>query len=264
MHKLLVGVLAVAATGGVALAAPTKAEIAQAKKLYTAAEAESRVNKFTEAAKDYTAAYELTKDPALLFKIASAHQNAGACDAAVPYYRQYLEQGAPNAKNTALTKERITKCAAPVSEPPPVTPVVVAPPVAESRPSPPPEPVAPPPHDMPGPVTDAPPPEKKVTIVASTADFGPAPGHERDRAWTYAGGAALLVGAGVVLYAQGRSSGSDGYKDAGYASFGIGGLAAVASVYFFARHSSQEHPRTSLVVPTADAHGAGIAALFAF
>lgn len=263
MHKLLVGLLAVAATGGVALAAPTKAEIAQGRKLYTAAEAESRANKFAEAAKDYTGAYELTKDPALLFKIASAQQSAGACDAAVPYYRRYLAEGAPSAKNAALTKDRIAKCGAPVDEPPPPVAPAVVEPVAESRPAPPAEPVATPAHDMPGPVTDASPPEKKVT-VASTAEFGPAPGHERDRAWTYAGGTALLAGAGVVLYAQGRSAGSSGYKDAAYASFGIGGLAAIATVYFFVRHDSHENPRAALVVPTADAHGAGVTALFRF
>ena len=267
MHKLLVGLLTVVATGGVALATPTKAEVAQAKKLYTAAEAESRISKFAEAAKDYTAAYELTKDPALLFKIASAHQSAGACDTALLYYRRYLTEGVPTAKNETLTKERITKCGGHLgpqdATPPPVAPAVVTPPA--SRPAPPPEPpVATTPDATPDPVVAAPPPQTTPAVTASTKDLGPASGHERDRAWGYLGGAAILGGAGVVLYAQGRSAGSAGYKDAAYAAFGIGGLAAIASVYFFARHQPHEQERTSLIVPTVDAHSAGVSALFKF
>jgi tetratricopeptide (TPR) repeat protein len=269
MRKLLVGLVALAATAGVAAAdKPTKDQVAQAKKLYTAAEAEVRISKFAEAAKDYTSAYELTKDPALLFKIASAHQNAGACDSAVVYYRQYLKEAPAKSKFIALAKERITKCGAPVDEPvatqPPVTPVVTEkpvepPPVVETKPEPPPVVDTKPAEPVPVVVTKPEPPP--VTTKASDDDEPE--GHSHDRAWTMLGAMALLEGAGATLYAQGAGTNSSGYKDAAYASFGLGGVAAIGAIYYFARHNPHGEP-TSMVVPTADAHSAGVAGIFRF
>jgi hypothetical protein len=271
MRKVLVGLLVVAAAGGAALAAPTKEQIAQAKKLYIAAEAEVHINKFAEAAKDYTAAYELTQDPALLFKIASAHQNAGACNSAVPYYRQYLKDAAPGPKFVALTKERITKCGAPVdepaatpptpptpeakpAEPPPPTPAVTA-----TQPTPPPEakPAEPPPPAT-KPAAPPAPIDSKVAVQDDTVE-----GHDKDGAWAMAGAAVLLEGAGIVLYAQGNNGVGDGYKDTSYAMFGLGAIAAGWSVYCFLKHG-KDSEHTSLVVPTAQPHGGGIAALWRF
>ena len=264
MRKVLVGLLVLAASTGVALADPTKEQVAQAKKLYTAAEAEVRIGKFAEAAKDYTAAYELTKDAALLFKIGSAHQNAGSCDSAVPYYRQYLKEAKPAQKFADLTKDRIKACGASADEPPPppeVKPVEVKPEVV---------PEVTPPEVKPEVVPEVKPAEVKPPEVKPEAkpalvkDEGPAPGHARDTAWALGGGALFLGGAGVVLYAQGTSSGTGSYKSMSYVALGLGGVAALASAYFFVRHNPHETERTSLIVPTVEPHGAGVAAMFRF
>jgi hypothetical protein len=65
---------------------------------------------FDDAMRDYGAAYELSKDPALLFKIGRANERAGRCEVAVTYYARYLRDGTPNEKFATMTRERITAC----------------------------------------------------------------------------------------------------------------------------------------------------------
>ena len=50
-------------------------------------------DRFDDAIRDYGAAYELSRDPALFFKIGRANERAGKCEVAVSYYRRYLRQG---------------------------------------------------------------------------------------------------------------------------------------------------------------------------
>ena len=66
--------------------------------------------RYTDALRDYGAAYELTKDPVLFFKIGSANEKAGKCETAVVYFRRYLREAHPAENFVTLTKQRITAC----------------------------------------------------------------------------------------------------------------------------------------------------------
>ena len=59
------------------------------------------------AARDFLAAYEITKDPVLFFKIGSAYEKAGKCPTAVGYYDRYLAEAKPEENFVTITKERI-------------------------------------------------------------------------------------------------------------------------------------------------------------
>jgi hypothetical protein len=99
----------IAAPLGYAQPAPDAA-IGRAKDLYKSAEAAMKDGRYDDATRDYGAAYELSKDPALFFKIARANERAGKCDVAVIYYARYLREGKPSEQFVAATKERIAAC----------------------------------------------------------------------------------------------------------------------------------------------------------
>jgi hypothetical protein len=85
-------------------------ELSRAKELYKAAEAAMADGRFDDAIRDYGAAYELSRDPALFFKIGRANERAGTCEVALSYYRRYLREGKPDEKFAAMTRERIAAC----------------------------------------------------------------------------------------------------------------------------------------------------------
>jgi len=85
-------------------------DLARAKELYKAAETAMTDNRFMDAARDYGAAYDITKDPVLFYKIGSANERAGKCDVALIYFRRYLREAKPSDTFIALTRERITVC----------------------------------------------------------------------------------------------------------------------------------------------------------
>src|SRR5512143_3067823 len=91
-------------------APPTASELGRAKDLYKSAEAAIADGRFDDAVRDYRAAYELSKDPALFYKIGRANERAGTCDAALIYYARYLREGNPSEAFVATTRERITAC----------------------------------------------------------------------------------------------------------------------------------------------------------
>ncbi len=99
----------IAAPLGYAQPAPDAA-IGRAKDLYKSAEAAMKDGRYDDATRDYGAAYELSKDPALFFKIGRANERAGKCDVAVIYYARYLREGKPSEQFAAATKERIAAC----------------------------------------------------------------------------------------------------------------------------------------------------------
>jgi hypothetical protein len=103
-------------TGGTA--APSAKALATAGKLYKAAEAAMASGSFDDAARDYGAAYEITKDSLLFFKIASAHDRGGRCPVALNYYRRYLAEGNPAPEFVTLTNQRISACEKPNREKP--------------------------------------------------------------------------------------------------------------------------------------------------
>jgi hypothetical protein len=85
-------------------------DLARARELYRSAEAAMRDGRYDDAARDYGAAYEVSADPALFYKIGRASERAGKCDVALIYYARYLREGKPTEPFTALTRERIAAC----------------------------------------------------------------------------------------------------------------------------------------------------------
>jgi tetratricopeptide (TPR) repeat protein len=78
---------------------------------YNDAEKAMESSQFELAAREYGIAYEITKDPVLFYKIASANDKAGDCAAALIYYRRYLKEANPDESFKKLTEDRITHCA---------------------------------------------------------------------------------------------------------------------------------------------------------
>ncbi|HSR99869.1 MAG TPA: hypothetical protein VLM79_22600, partial [Kofleriaceae bacterium] len=111
------GVAIVAATALLAGTLPDRVsraqpvtDLARAKELYQLAERAMKDGRFDDAARDYGASYELSKDPALFFKIGRANEGAGRCSVAVTYYARYLRDGKPTEQYAATTRERIRAC----------------------------------------------------------------------------------------------------------------------------------------------------------
>jgi hypothetical protein len=92
--------------------AQEQSDLQKAKEHYTRAEQAMKSGDHALAAEEYGRAYELTKDPVLFYKIASAHYEARNCEAAVAYYSRYLTEGKPDDRFRALTQERIEVCKA--------------------------------------------------------------------------------------------------------------------------------------------------------
>lgn len=85
-------------------------DIARARDLYESAETAMAEGRFGDAAGDYGAAYDITKDPVLFFKIASANERGGRCDVALIYYGRYLREAKPEERFATLTRTRIAAC----------------------------------------------------------------------------------------------------------------------------------------------------------
>ena len=84
--------------------------MSKAKDFYKSAEAAIKDGRFLDAARDYGAAYEITRDPVLFYKIGSANERAGKCDVALIYYGRYLREARPADSFVAMTRERIVAC----------------------------------------------------------------------------------------------------------------------------------------------------------
>jgi hypothetical protein len=174
------------------------------------------------AVAEYTKAYELLDDPAVIYYRAECYRRIGEGEKASDDYRAYLDK-APKTRIRAAVEAKIA--ALEVSEPsartkpaeaaasssPPSTPTPPAPPPSEpearapppEQPAPPP-PAAPPPAPPPPVVTEAPPPsphnpEPAVTLqrAAVADDSGPAHG---TRPWVWVALAVLVAGAAVGGY----------------------------------------------------------------
>lgn len=114
MRAVFAGVLIGLVVGGAALAPATRAQPAldlqRAKDLYVAAETAMTEGRYPDAIRDYGAAFDLTRDPILFYKIANAHEKAGKCDVALIYYGRYLKEGRPTEQFAELTRERVRAC----------------------------------------------------------------------------------------------------------------------------------------------------------
>jgi hypothetical protein len=85
-------------------------DLDRARQLYSSAEAAMGDARYADALRDYRAAYTISKDPALLYKIGSAYQKANLCRQAVGFYAAYLRLAKATPDFFALTRERIRTC----------------------------------------------------------------------------------------------------------------------------------------------------------
>jgi tetratricopeptide (TPR) repeat protein len=85
-------------------------DYAHAKQLYDAATAEYDKGEWSDAERDFSAAYEITKDPVLFFKIGEAYEKDGKCEIALSYYGRYVREAKPAEAFVYLTKNRVEAC----------------------------------------------------------------------------------------------------------------------------------------------------------
>jgi hypothetical protein len=90
--------------------APAAPDFARAKQLYDTASSELEKGAFSDAVRDFGAAYDITKDPVVFYKIAVANEKAGKCDVALVYYARYLREAKPAQHFVDLTKEHVALC----------------------------------------------------------------------------------------------------------------------------------------------------------
>ncbi|HEY5921563.1 MAG TPA: hypothetical protein VIV11_07825 [Kofleriaceae bacterium] len=157
-------------------AQPAPPDFEQAKKLYDAASEAMDQGRPDDAARDFRAAFDITKDPVLYFKIGSAYEKADKCSEAISFYERYLTDAKPEENFVTLTRERIDACKAKLAiKPAEPTPAEPAP--AEPK--------------------------------AEPATPFEQPSVNKDRAWLFVGGALAFVTAGVVLAYSAESAEQD-------------------------------------------------------
>jgi hypothetical protein len=105
--SVVVGGLAGLTAVGVGQPAP---DFAHATELYNAAETAMTEQRYADAIRDYAAAYDITKDPVLFYKLGSANERAGNCQAALTYYAGYLKEAKPTDRFKVLTEAHIRAC----------------------------------------------------------------------------------------------------------------------------------------------------------
>jgi tetratricopeptide (TPR) repeat protein len=155
-------------------------DFAKATELYNTAGQEMNAGQFDDATRDFLAAYEITKDPVLFFKIGSAYEKAGKCNEALGYYERYLNEAKPEENFVTLTRDRIKACQVALG-PKPATPPAAQ--QIDSALAP-----APNPNEVPPPMTQS---------------------KNADRAWLFVGGALAFVTAGAVLAYSANSAEQD-------------------------------------------------------
>lgn len=111
------------------------ADLTEAAAAYRAGEKAMAAGRYEDAARSYGAAYEISKDPVLFFKLGSALDKGGKCPAAVTYYQRYLREAKPSESFEKLAQSRIAGCeariareaGAPASPTAPTSPTTTAP-----------------------------------------------------------------------------------------------------------------------------------------
>jgi hypothetical protein len=284
MRAAISGALAGVLIASTVTAQPTPApDVAHAKELYDTANQAMAEGRYLDAAQGYGAAYDITHDPILFYKIGGANEKAGRCDVALIYFGRYLREGKPDPKFRQLAQDHIRSCGGDPSK-------LVANPSdvgsdagSAAAITPPP----PPPPEGSGSALASPPPTGSAGSAAGSAELTglgsatlppppPSHAHGNDAAWLMVGGGLAFVTLGAVLAYSANSSeqdlkdlyvGLDGkpptydamvakryqslvdegnrYEHLSWASFGIAGGFAIAATILFARHHDRVEPTPS-------------------
>jgi hypothetical protein len=110
LRGLAIGLSAGLATLAVRSEAQPTPDFARAKQLYDAASSELDKGAYTDAVRDFGAAYEITKDPVVFYKIGVANEKAGKCDVALVYFLRYVREAKPAQHFIDTTKEHVAAC----------------------------------------------------------------------------------------------------------------------------------------------------------
>jgi hypothetical protein len=89
-----------------------------ARRHYESGEQAAHQADWTKAAREYGMAYEITKDPVLFYKIATAYDASGDCTSALVYYGRYLKEAKPEERFRTKTEEKIAACEATIQTSP--------------------------------------------------------------------------------------------------------------------------------------------------
>jgi tetratricopeptide (TPR) repeat protein len=285
----------IVASGARDALAQAKPDYAAARKHYMAAQQAEKIGEWDIAVAEYAAAYDITKDPKILYSIGKAYEAAGNKDAAVVYYRRYLNE-AKEAKDRDQVKARVDELekSAPPPTPPgpaPATQPTLTPPTGDDKI------LAPPPGEPPSePATEPPPPDDAPSFDDGSSRW------PRTAAWVSVGLGAIFLTTGAVLGESARSRSEDidrlqtfrdpdgrpttyndnvkqEYEDAldegenletySIVAFSLAGVAAASAVVFFILDPGpQEGPapvaRTRFVAPTVSGDGIGVTAGWSF
>jgi len=285
MRAAFAGVLLGLVVGGATLApsaseAQPAPDFARAKDLYLAAEKAMTDGRFDDAIRDYGATFDITHDPILFYKIASAHQKAGKCDVALIYFGRYVKEARPTDRYLALTKERVKECGGDVRAMPHAgTPEPVPEPKPEPKSEPKPEPTLEP---KPAPAT-APAPLPAAGSAAPALLVG-----RHRAAWLLVTTGIAFVTIGSVLAYSANAAESDitdlyqgftgmpgefdektqatyddlvaegrRYERLSWLSFGLAGATAIGAIVLFKTGASE---KPVVLTPTASPEGAGVRA----
>ncbi len=158
----------------VAATAPARADdTSAAREHYQKGTSYYDLGRWTDAIKEFEAAYEIKNDPALLYNLAQSYRQAGNSEQALHFYRTYLRR-VPKAPNRAEIEGRITQLEQLVAQknatqttPPNVTipPGGTTTPDQQTSPPPPPPPNNPTTNN---PTTTTPPPETTPPLPTGT------------------------------------------------------------------------------------------------
>jgi tetratricopeptide (TPR) repeat protein len=257
---LLLGGLA-SGIGAPSAHAQSKPDYAAARKHYMNAQQAEKAGDYDTAVSEYAAAYDITKDAKILYSVAKAYEGGGNKDAAVVYYRRYVNE-AKDAKDRDEVKKHITELEG-APTPPPTNPTPPPPDKGNQVIAPtPPAPTGPPPA---GGETDVVIPGQGIGDAPALSDGGSR--WQRTAGWASVGVAAVLFTTGAVLGVSANSRAEDidrletfrdhqgnptrytGNVKADYenaqsdgkslekysiVAFSVAGAAAVAAVIFFA------------------------------
>jgi hypothetical protein len=140
MRTVILGLAAcVALLGGAASARAQQPDYEAAKRHFLTGKDLFEKRDYLRAAAEFEAAYEITKDPVVLFNVGESYEKAGKLDESMRAYEGYLA-GTPTAQDREDVERKITELKKKKSQPPPTGggEVKVPPPTGGENPPPPP------------------------------------------------------------------------------------------------------------------------------